>query len=203
MTGNPLQIGIISGSTRPASQSMKVSKYFAERVISLGLSLNPVLLDLSSDPVGLWKIEDHLTPNWKEHHEKLSACDAYIFIVPEWDGMAPAAVKNIFHMFTKGEIAHKPALLVGVSAGINGAYPIAELRMSSYKNTRICYLPEHLIVRNVGTVLNHPDACPSDEERKLRDRIDHALQLLGGYAHALKQVRVQEGLQVNRYMYGM
>jgi hypothetical protein len=39
-------------------------------------------------------------------------------------------------------------LIIAVSGGAGGgAYPVAELRMSSYKNSRICYLPEHLIVR--------------------------------------------------------
>ncbi len=45
-------------------------------------------------------------------------------------------------------------LIVAVSSGAGGAYPVAELRMSSYKNSRICYIPEQIIIRDVENVLN-------------------------------------------------
>ena len=73
---------------------------------------------------------------------KLASSDAFIVISPEWHGMAPAGLKNFFLMWGKGELAHKPALIITVSSGDGGSYPVAELRMSSYKNNRICFLPE-------------------------------------------------------------
>ena len=57
-------------------------------------------------------------------------------------------------MFNRFQLGHKPALIVTVSSADGGAYPVAELRMSSYKNNRICYLPEHVILRNVERILN-------------------------------------------------
>ena len=67
--------------------------------------------------------------------------------------MVPAGLKNFFLCFGRNELAHKPGLIVGVSSADGGVYPVAELRMSSYKNSRICYIPEQLIVRNVESVL--------------------------------------------------
>ncbi len=61
----------------------------------------------------------------------------------------PAGLKNFFLMFSRFELGHKPAMIVAVSSGDGGAYPVAELRMSSYKNNRICYIPEQLNLRNV------------------------------------------------------
>ncbi|HLD66528.1 MAG TPA: NADPH-dependent oxidoreductase, partial [Pseudomonas sp.] len=89
---------------------------------------------------------------------------------------------------SKAELAHKPGLLVGVSSGIGGAYPISELRASSYKNCRLCYLPEHLILRQVEQLLNGPEAA-SETEQRLHARIDYALDILVKYGTALKPVR--------------
>jgi hypothetical protein len=80
--------------------------------------------------------------------------------------------KNFFLFASSAELGHKPALLVSVSAGISGAYPIARnSRSSSYKNNHICYIPEHLIVRQVGGVLNSADAA-SPEDQAIRNRAD-------------------------------
>ena len=48
---------------------------------------------------------------------------------------------NIFLLCGNGEFSHKPGLIVSVSSGNGGAYPIAELRSSSYKNTHIMWIP--------------------------------------------------------------
>jgi len=55
--------------------------------------------------------------------------------------MAPAGLKNFFLYAGNTALAHKPAYLVGISASRGGSYPIAELRMSSYKNSYLCYIP--------------------------------------------------------------
>ena len=68
--------------------------------------------------------------------------------------MVPAALKNFFLLWAAtGELSHKPALPCAVSAGEGGAYVISELRMSSYKNNRLCWLPEQLIARQVKSIL--------------------------------------------------
>jgi len=102
----------------------------------------------------------------------------------------PSGLKNFFLMWGKGELAHKPALIVTVSSADGGAYPVAELRMSSYKNNRICYIPEQVIVRNVESVLNDdPAENDADADRYFRERIPYALKILREYGLALGQVR--------------
>jgi hypothetical protein len=76
-----------------------------------------------------------------------------------------------------------------VSASRGGAYPVSELRASGYKNTQICYIPEHIIVRNAKQVLNPNPENPLDEDIYLRKRIPYALNLLYSYTDALAQVR--------------
>ena len=117
--------------------------------------------------------------------------------------MVPSGLKNFFLMWGKGELAHKPALIVAVSAGDGGAYPVAELRMSSYKNNRLCYIPEQLIVRHVESVLNDTGDNNPEADTYFRDRSLFALRLLREYALALRAVR-DSGLTVDaRFKNGM
>lgn len=197
-----LNIALIAGSSRQQSQSAKVGRYLRLRLIELGLTTeqHSSLIDLGERGLPLWPGEDK--GPWADYQQQLANADALVVIAPEWHGMACPAVKNFFLYATKAELAHKPALLVGVSSGIGGAYPISELRASGYKNCRIAYLPEHLIVRQVETVLNEGEASDEDDQR-IRRRADYALDILGKYATALKPVRATIDLNNPAFANGM
>lgn len=180
-------IVLLSGSNRSNSQSLKVAKYLRDRLEQLDLCDSGELLNLASSRLPLWPEED-IDGIWNVQQTILKKATALIVISPEWNGMACPALKNFFLYAGLGELGHKPALLVGVSAGLGGAYPIAELRASSYKNSRIMYLPEQLIIRNVESMMN--SEIPSDEnDIRIRTRIDWALHLLCQYDDALCTIR--------------
>lgn len=183
-----LNIALIAGSSRNDSQSGKVARFLRQRLIELGHTSaeNSSVIDLGQGPLPLWPAAD--AGPWETYKQQLTAADAVVVIAPEWNGMACPAIKNFFIYASKAELAHKPGLLVGVSSGIGGSSPISELRTSSYKNCRLCYLPEHLIVRQVEKVLNGPQAADESDER-IRARIDYALDILVRYGHALAPVR--------------
>jgi hypothetical protein len=89
-----------------------------------------------------------------------------------------------------------------VSASLGGAYPVAELRTSSYKNTRLCYIPDHVIVRNVGQMLHGKQ--PADEhDESLRSRIAYSVRMLLEYAKALRAVREAGVIDLKTFPYGM
>ncbi|MGH1374483.1 MAG: NADPH-dependent FMN reductase [Cellvibrionaceae bacterium] len=184
-----MNIVIIAGSQRPQSQSAKLAAEMQTRlrsehhcdIIDLGERALPFLDFNPSDDDKLYL--DQLSAT-------LSASDALVVIAPEWHGMAPAALKNFFLHFSGGQLAHKPALLVSVSSGDGGAYPIAELRSSSYKNSRICYLPEHLIVRHVESVFNKDSSQNNEQSQQyLSSRLDYALSLLAIYGENFSAIR--------------
>ncbi|MBK5302095.1 MULTISPECIES: NADPH-dependent FMN reductase [Gammaproteobacteria] len=180
-------IVLLSGSNRSNSQSIKVARYLRDRLEKLELCDSSELIDLASSRLPLWPEED-TDRVWSAQQSILKKATALIVISPEWNGMACPALKNFFLYAGLGELGHKPALLVGVSAGLGGAYPIAELRASSYKNSRILYLPEQLIIRNVESMLNSEE--PSDEsDSRIRTRADWALQILCQYDAALRTIR--------------
>ena len=204
-----MKIAIISGSHRDHSQSLKVANYIETSLLEEGICDQAWIFSLSGNPLPLWdesiwegdKVwKNRLTPI----SEQLSTSDGFVIIAPEWHGQVPAGLKNFFLFWGQGELAHKPALIVTVSSADGGAYPVAELRMSSYKNNRICYIPEQIIVRNVESVLNEkPEDNNQQADEYFRGRFSYALKQLAEYAVALKQVRTSGVTDLSIYKNGM
>ena len=204
-----MKISIISGSHRQASQSEKVARFIQGTLESQKLCDSTWLFPLAGNPLPLWDESIwESNPDWQRHlgpiSEQLASSDGFVVVAPEWHGQVPAGLKNFFLMWSKGEVAHKPALIVTVSSADGGAYPVAELRMSSYKNNRICYLPEHVIVRSVEGVLNDDPAQNNpDADGYFRERIRYALGILVEYARALAQVRASGATDLSKFKNGM
>ncbi len=206
-----MKITVINGSMRHVehSQSLKVSRYLLQALKSQSYCRYTHLISMTEKPYPLWNegVWDG-EPEWKALLEpigdELATSDGFVVVVPEYHGMAPAALKNFLLMHNKYQIGHKPALLVGVSSSDGGAYPVAEMRMSSTKNNRLCYIPEQLILRHVETVLNEKNEDNNAEaDAYFRERIDFALTILGEYAKALKQVRASNTLHNEKFSNGM
>lgn len=203
-----MKITIISGSHRENSQSLKIARYI-QGVLDRGLCDESAIVDLSGNPLPLWdqgvwdgdpKWDELLTPIKQE----LADSDGFVVISPEWHGQVPAGLKNFFLLFGKDVLGHKPAMIVGVSAGDGGAYPVAELRMSSYKNSRLCYIPEHVIVRHVESVLNDNEGDnDARSDSYYRERLEWSLGILKEYAVALKQVRDSGATETDKFRNGM
>lgn len=204
-----MKLTIISGSHRDEAQSLKVAKYVERTLQEKQLCDETHLISLSGNPLPLWdqSIWDK-DPAWEERlnpiRDELRASDGFVVVSPEWHGQVPAGLKNFFLMCSRFEVGHKPALIVTVSAADGGAYPVAELRMSSYKNNRICYIPEQVIVRNVEGVLNdNPADNNPDADLYFRQRIEWTLGILREYALALRQVRASGATETDMFKNGM
>lgn len=196
-----MKICIVNGSHRENSQSLKVANFIRAQLEN-GICEQAGIFSLAGNPLPLWdeSVWD-AAPEWEARLQapraQLAAADAFVIIAPEWHGQVPAGLKNFFLLFGRNELGHKPALIVTVSAGDGGAYPVAELRMSSYKNSRICYIPEQVIVRNVEQVLNeNPEDNDTRSDPWYRERITWSLRVLMAYAGALRGVR-ESGITVN------
>lgn len=190
------QILIVSGSHSPDSQSARLAGYLRQRLQALEIADEVTLHDLGSAPLPLWQ-EGVPYPL----AEQAADAEALILISPEWHGMATPALKNWFLYMDLAWLAHKPVLLCGVSGGAGGLYPVLELRSYSFKNFRPCYLPDHLIVRDVQAVLRSDEANP--EATRCRQRIDHTLQLLQAYISGFDHIRRALPEPVAAFRYGL
>lgn len=201
-----MKIGIIAGSQRPDSQSLKVVKYLETRVPALESGVELYTLDLGTGTVPLWDpsfFSADPSPSkeaWAPVSKELASMDGIVVVTPEWHGMVPPALKN-FLLLCTSELAHKPGMIVSVSAAMGGSYPMVELRTTGYKNNRICWTPDHVIIRNVGGVMNGGDPAP--EEQDIVKRCDYSLKLLLEYAKALRGVRESGAVDLQTYPFGM
>jgi azobenzene reductase len=206
-----MHVAIISGSHRPKGETHHIGAWFAEELKKNGHSSYTLNLAEAGLPLwdeGMWGMGE-TAPAWQKIWGPISAelekAEAFIILAPEYAGMAPAALKNFFLLVSAKECGHKPALLCSTtSSGTNGAYPISELRSSSYKNCKITYLPEHLIFRHAGEILK-PEVKPefASTDTYMRERSHWALQLLEGYAKGLNALRASGIHAHEKFPFGM
>lgn len=194
-----MNICVIAGSTRANSSSLNVARFVEQQLGSLATS-SVSILDLAAADLPMWQegIDlDALAATKKQ----LQQADAFVFIVPEWHGMAPPAVKNLFFLFS-GVFRHKPALLVGVSSGTGGRYPIPEMRSTTYKNSFVNYMPLNVVIDRVDKVIS-PEGTYIAEKAFVLNRMEDGLKTLSVYAEAFSQIRQHEVITPARFGNGV
>ena len=187
-----MKISIISASHRINSQSKKISSFIKDNLFKMDPEIDINVLDLAEADLPLWSPEKKdgkgiWGENWNSISSNLDTSDGFILVVPEYGGMATPAAKNIFLLCGNGEFAHKPGLIVSISSGNGGSYPISELRSSSYKNTHLMWIPENIIIRNVEEF--NPGSHGKNIPEWLDNRIDYVLKLFLTYASNMKPIR--------------
>lgn len=201
-----MKIAIVAGSHRREAESARVAKHLEKELKRLGIG-ETYSLSLSGNPLplwdeGVWSGDEKWKSLWGPISKELKDSDALVVVSPEWSGMVPPGLKNFFLLCGGDVLAHKPGLIVTVSAGSGGSYPVTELRISSYKNTRLCYIPDHVIVRNVEQMLQG-DQAADEHDAALRVRIAYSLRVLVEYAKALRLVRDSGVIELKAFPYGM
>lgn len=202
-----MHITIIVGSHRNGSQSSRVGAYVAADLARIDPSVTVDTIDLAGNPLPLWdesvwQGDSPLSAQWKPIRDRMRQADGFVVISPEWAGMVPPGLKNLLLFAGPKEVGHKPALIVAVSASRGGSYPVNELRTSGYKNSRLVYIPEHVLVQDVADVLVGPTPA-SDRDAWIRRRIEFADRILLAYAHALAPIRSSGLTDHADFPYGM
>ncbi len=202
-----MNIAIIIGSHRTDSQSSRVGKYIAEDLAGIDPAVGVDTIDLAGNPLPLWdesvwQADSQLAALWKPLRDRMRKADGFVIISPEWAGMVPPGLKNLLLFAGPKEVGHKPALIVAISAARGGSYPVNELRTSGYKNSRLVYIPEHVLVQDVADVLVGEKPA-SDRDAWLRRRIEFADRILLEYAKALAPIRSSGLTEHADFPYGM
>ncbi|WP_428618464.1 NAD(P)H-dependent oxidoreductase [Shewanella sp.] len=201
-----MKLLIVSASQRPGSQSARVAGYLSEHASQFSEIQH---IELCRYDLPFWDGDRNgamlQASDWHKISPLVKQADALVLITPEWGGMASPMLKNFLLLCDNQDTAHKPALLVAVTSGISGAYPIAELKMNALKNNKLVPIPDHLIIRNVEQVLGEGEI--DAREQGLRSRIGYSLHMLGQYADALGAIRQRHRDQPypkqQEYVYGM
>ena len=193
-----MKITIISCSTRDNSQSRKVADYLS--FCFTKLNIDSSVLDLNNKKLPLYNATESGPWEliWNEISHLLNQSDGFIFISPEWDGMFSVGLHNMFHYVDK-ELADKPVLLVGVSSGRGGQYPLQQMRIMGYKNKRFVVIPESLHYDHIQENL----IDNSFINNHITERTDYALKVLIEYAKSLKLVRDSGVINYEKFPNGL
>lgn len=202
-----MHIAIVVGSHRKDSQSSRVGAYIAKDLARIDSAVTVDTIDLTDNPLplwdeSLWQGGGELATQWKPFRDRMRKADGFVIISPEWAGMVPPGLKNLLLFAGPKEVGHKPALIVAVSASRGGSYPVNELRTSGYKNSRLVYIPEHVLVQDVADVLVG-ETPAGDRDAWLRRRIEFADRILLEYAKALAPIRASGLTEHADFPYGM
>ncbi len=204
-----MNILVVSSSQRNESKSFNVAKYIQSNILDDMQDVDSSILDLSQHPFlldhyGISREDEvqekkgdsaSLASNKDEVLSQLYACDAVVFIAPEWGGMIPPALVNLLLLTANGSanglpLGHKPAFAVGVSASGGGSNPISLLKGYAAKNSHLTWLPLHAIVQNVDDFLAQPWEPQSDSRfSQVQSRLFVGLKSLTIYAKQLSSVR--------------
>jgi NAD(P)H-dependent FMN reductase len=203
-----MTIAIVTGSHRPKGESGRIGRWLHKKITADGQEA--WVMDLSAVELPYWDegmwgqedLKDKWEDLWQPWAEKLRAAEGVVVVCPEWNGMMPAKLKNFFHLCSHREIGHKAGLIVTVSSGVNGVYPVIELRSHAVKNSKLCWLPEHLVVRNVQEMFQEKKPA-SEHEATLRERVDFTLKVFYEYVKALTLVRESGVTETDKFAYGM
>ena len=142
-------------------------------------------------------------PQWEKLARQLGRADGYAWIIPEWNGGANPSIKNMLLYADSQLLAHKPVMLVGISAGRGGFYPIMDTRSAGHKDTRYVISPEAIVINDCHNVFQTPELDEQAPDYALKLRTVYALSILKLYTEALKSLRQSKVIDHQTYPFGV
>lgn len=205
------RIAIISGSHRPTGNSPRIARVVEKNLQSSGHEtylLDLAITDLPYWDEGMWGKEglaEKWKTAWQPIADEMTKAEALVIVCPEYHGNIPSKLMNLILLLGNGPIvAHKPALLIGVSSSGGGAYPVESLRATAAKNNRMVFLPEHLLVRNADNMfVENPPEEHAKSNDWIQERLTWVLPMLVAYAKGLAEVRATTQTTHPKFANGM
>ncbi len=181
------QVAVIVGSIRKDSNNGKLAKALGK--LAQG-KLDFKLVRIDDLPLLNQDDADRPSPEVLRFKEEVERCAAVLFVTPEHNRSAPAALKNAFDWGTRpigrDSWSGKPAAIIGTSAGaISTALAQQNLRtMASGHVAALLGAPDAFIQYKDG--LFEADGTVTNEKTRefLQLFVDNFAKLVGAYAKA-------------------
>lgn len=159
-------ITIISGTNRAGSRTRNLVYYYRDALAGMGEVPVVVLLegiDLNRRTLALEQLEN----------EVLIPSDKFIFILPEYNGSFPGAIKTLIDMCRIPECFYgKKALLTGVADGRAGNLRGMEHFTGILNHMKVVVHPDRLPISQVKKLVNGEGVLIDPDTR---DAISHQL----------------------------
>ena len=113
-------ITIVSGTNREKSNSLKVSRTCEKMLAKLGESVQ--VCCLSELPENFYSVmNEKESPGYADFIEKyITQADRIVFVIPEYQGSYPGALKSFMDAIDPKLISDKKACLIGIASGRGG-----------------------------------------------------------------------------------
>ncbi len=164
-------IKIILGTTREQSMSSKIGLAF-KKIADIKSTISTEIIDLANyalpflyeatAPAKRTVITDPAIQRWSD---AILAADGFIFIVPEYNGGYPGALKNALDLLYT-EWSNKPALFVGHSGGPSGGKNALNQLEAVILSLKMIPISPKVLIPSSWKALN-PDGTLAEKEQEL------------------------------------
>ena len=185
-----LKLNIIIGSTRPGRVGPVVAQWIKEAAIDHD-KFDVELVDLADfalpllDEAAHPKARQYANEPTKRWSASVASADAFLFVTPEYDYFAPAALVNAVQTLML-EWFYKPAGVVSYG-GISGGLRSAQVLRQLLGNVNVHALPQVVPVPNFPQFIGDDRVFRPNEPMK--DGLNGLLDELHKWAGALKTLR--------------
>ncbi|MBC8119930.1 MAG: NAD(P)H-dependent oxidoreductase [Burkholderiaceae bacterium] len=185
-----VRLGVLVGSLRREALSRKIAKALIERASK---DVDCSIIEIGDLPLYNQDLDDSPPDQWTRFRAELAACDALLFVTPEYNRSIPGCLKNATDVGSRPENQNffdgLPAGIVSVTPYSLGAFGANHaLRQSFvYLNLRVMQQPEAYI-GNAADMLNDRGKVTSKKSdlflRSFMTALGQWIDLIGGPAPA-------------------
>lgn len=166
------KITILSGTDRPGSMALKVSKFVQKQFEDKGAETDLVSLeDYPLQDVAGGKYGTKI-PSVVSFNERVLDTDGLVMVIPEYNGSFPGILKVFIDYLPFPAAFEKlPIAFIGEAAGAFGSLRSVE-QMQMIANYRNAYLfPERVFMQRVGTIFNEENGITDELTANLMDSL--------------------------------
>lgn len=148
-------ITVISGTNRPASNTVKVARLAVEGLHRAGEEVK--LIDLTELPAEIFDGASYgeKPASFARFQDAILATDGILTVIPEYNGACPGVMKYFIDMLRfPDSLYEKPAGFIGISAGPWGAVRAVEQIEMVFQYRHAHLFGRRIFIPNVGTALD-------------------------------------------------
>ncbi|MES2378732.1 MAG: NAD(P)H-dependent oxidoreductase [Bacteroidota bacterium] len=167
-------ITIISSTNRPGSSTLKVARYYQKKLLEKGVEAG--ILSMVQLPPNILQTDLYgkRSAEFQEIQDIVTATDKFIFIIPEYNGSFPGALKVFVDACSfPDSFYEKKAALVGISSGKYGNIRGIDHFTGVCHYVNLHVMPLKLHIANIKSEFNeYSDLYKEDTLKFTNDQIE-------------------------------
>lgn len=175
-----MNIKIISGTDRPSSNAMRISRYVKKKYEAEGIDAN--IIDLQDFPLkdvigGKYGEE---IPSVSEFRKPVVEADGLVFVIPEYNGSFPGILKMFvdYLPFPRAFEKHPMAFIGEASGAFGGLRAVEQFQMiANYRNA--LQFPERVFISRVSSEFDEKEGLSDPfKEELLNSQVQNFIEFV-------------------------